>query len=126
MNAFSYEKLGLKDKSLNSYEKYYLLTNDYQTLYKMLFLQYDLQKYQQALTNADILIELPEIKEATIFFTEGEEEVEYPIVVAILNVKGLVYQGLGNKEEAKKSFEEALSIAPGFTLAKENLAALDQ
>ncbi len=126
INAFSYEKLGLKDKSLASYEKYYLITNDYQTLYKMLFLQYDLQKYQQALTNADILLGVPEMKEATIFFTEGEEEKEYPIAVAILNVKGLVYKELGNIEEARKSYEEALNISPEFTIAKENLVALDQ
>ena len=92
----------------------------------MLFLQYDLEKYQQALTNADILLEFPETKEATIFFTEGEEEKEYPIAVAILNVKGLVYKELGNKEEARKAYEEALSISPEFSIVKENLAALDQ
>jgi len=126
INAFSYEKLGLKDKSLPSYEKLFIMTNDYQTLYKMIFLQYDLEKYQQALTNADILLDLPETKEATIFFTEGNEEKEYPIAVSILNIRGLVYKELGKIEEARKSYEAALTISPEFTIAKENLAALDQ
>jgi len=126
MSGISYEKLGLKDKSLESFELLFLLTDDFQILYKMAFLQFDLEKYQQALTNADILLEKPESKEATVFYTEGEEQKEYSISVAILNLKGLVYKEIGNIEEAKKSYEQALAIAPGFVLAKENLAALDQ
>jgi Tfp pilus assembly protein PilF len=43
--------------------------------------------------------------------------------VAVLNLKGLaVQEHLGDKEAAKKLFEEALAIAPDFVLAKQNLA----
>ncbi len=128
INAFSYENLGLKDKSLISYEKLFLITNDFQVLYKMAFLQFELEKYHQALTNSDILLEAPEATESTIFFKEGEdqEDKEYPISVAIWNLKGIVNKELGNKEEARKCFDEALQISPDFLLAKENIASLDE
>ena len=45
--------------------------------------------------------------------------------VPILNLKGLVYKELGDIETAKSSFEEALTLAPDFKLAKENLDALN-
>lgn len=126
INAYSYENLGLKDKSLESYEKLYLLTNEFQVLYKMAFLQLELGKYQQALTNADILLEAPDAQESTVFFKEGEEDVEYPITVAIWNMKGLVNIEMGDKEAAKTCFDEALKISPNFALAKENLAKLNE
>ncbi len=126
INAFSYDNLGLKDKSLESYEKLYLLTSDFQILYKMAFLQLELEKYQQALTNADILLESPEVEEATVFFKEGEEDKEYSIKVAIWNLKGVINRDMGDKEAARVCFEEALKIAPDFTLAKENITALDE
>jgi len=124
--AFSYDNLGLKDKSLDNYEKLYLLTSDFEVLYKMAFLQLELEKFQQALTNADILLEYPEVEESTVFYKEGEEDKEYSIVVAIWNLKGVVNKEIGNKEEARKCFEEALKISPEFVLAKENLASLDE
>ncbi len=126
INAFSYDNLGLKDKSLESYEKLYLITTDFQVLYKMAFLQLELEKYHQALTNADILLELPEVDEATVFFKEDEEDIEYSIKVAIWNLKGVINRETGNKDAARTCFEEALKIAPEFALAIENIAALDE
>lgn len=125
IGAFSYENLGLKDKALESYEKLYLYNNDFQVLYKMAFLQLELKKYHEALANAEILLELPEAKESTVFFKEGEEDKEYSIAVAIWNLKGLVNKETGNKEEAKICFEEALKISPEFLMAKENIASLE-
>ncbi len=126
MSAVSYENLGLKDKALEYLEKLYLQTNDYQVLYKMAFLQYELSKFQQSTTNIDILLQQPEAEEATVFFTIEEEEKEFPIKAALFNLKGLVNKELGNIEEARQNFEEALKLAPDFVFAKENKTELDK
>ena len=49
---------------------------------------------------------------------------EFPIKVAILNLKGMVARENGDKVGAKKFFEQALAIAPDFPQAKENMAKL--
>jgi len=126
MSAVSYENLGLKDKALEYLEKLYLQTNDFQVLYKMAFLQYELSKFQQSTTNIDILLQQPEAEEATVFFTIEEEEKEFPIKAALFNLKGLVNKELGNIEEARQNYEEALKLAPDFVFAKENKAGLDK
>jgi hypothetical protein len=49
---------------------------------------------------------------------------EFPMKVALLNLKGLLAQDQGDKVSAKKSYDEALAIAPDFAPAKENVAKL--
>ena len=121
-----YEQLGVKDKSLDAYETLYLKTSDYQTLYKIAFLQYDLQRYAECGTNINILMQNPQSDSLSVFFAgENNEQVEYPIKVALHNLTGLVYKAKGDVPEAKKAFEAALALAPNFTLARQNLESLD-
>lgn len=125
--AVSYENLGLKDKALDSYESLYLKTDDYQTLYKIAFLQFELGRYNESKTNADILMSKKEAEDLKVVFDAGNnEQKEYSIKVALLNLKGLIAKAQGDKATAKKYFEEALKIAPDFTLAKENLQNIDK
>lgn len=127
ITGVSYENLGLKDKALDSYESLYLKTDDYQTLYKIAFLQYEMGRYNESNTNADILLNKKEAEEATVVYEAGEnEQKEYSIKVALYNLKGLIAKAQGDKSAAKKNFEEALKIAPDFTLAKENIQNLDK
>ncbi len=127
ISAVSYENLGLKDKALENYESLYLKTDDYQTLYKIAFLQNDLERYAESLTNVDILLGKKETEEAkTIFATEDNKEKEYPIKVALINLKGMIKNAQGDKAAAKTLFEEALALAPDFVLAKTNLAELNK
>ena len=124
--AISYENLGLRDKALEAYEDLYFKTSDYQSLYKVAFLQYQTGKYSESMTNADILLGKPEADEIkAMFATENNQQKEYPIRVALLNLKGLNAQGLGNMDDAKKFFQSALDLAPDFVMAKENLKSLN-
>lgn len=123
--AVSFENLGLKDKALTHYESLYLQTDDFQTLYKIAFLQYELDRLNESKTNVEILLtEEPKEKLTAIFETANKEQKEYPINVALLNLKGMIEQKRGEKAAAKKSFEDALKIAPDFLLAKQNLQEL--
>lgn len=123
--AISYENLGVKDKALETYESLYLKTDDVQTLYKMAFLQYELKSYAESKTNADILLNKKEIAELKAVFDEGDDkQTEYPIKVALLNLKGLIAQAQGDKKTAEALYQQALGISPDFQMAKDNLASL--
>jgi len=125
LSAVSFENLGIKDKALADYEKLYMASSGLNALYKMAFLQFDLKKYAECRVNIDILLENKELQDSKVVFTdEDNQSKEYPMKVAVLNLKGLVNRDLGNKELAKKAFEEALVISPDFQLAKTNLEEL--
>ncbi len=125
--AISYENLGVKDKALSNYESLYLNTDDYNTLYKMAFLQFDLAKYAEAKTNVDILLSKKETEELTTVYTlANNEQKEYPIKVSLLTLKGMIGAANGDKTGARKFYDEALALAPDFELAKEKIAELEK
>jgi tetratricopeptide (TPR) repeat protein len=121
--ASGYETLGVPDKALQSYESLYLLTNNVSTLYKMAFLQYRVKRYKESATSADIILSNKDIEtlKATYNDASGKGK-EYPIKVAVINLKGMLALDQGDKAGAKRFFEQALAISPDFALAKENLA----
>jgi tetratricopeptide (TPR) repeat protein len=123
ISAAGYEALGVPDKALQNYETLYLQTDNVGTLYKMAFLQYRTKRYKESATSADILLAKKEVEtmKATYSDPNGKEK-EYPIKVAIVTLKGMLALDQGDKLGAKKLFEQALTIAPDFVLAKESLA----
>jgi tetratricopeptide (TPR) repeat protein len=121
----SSEALGVLDRALQHYESLFLLTNNVSTLYKIAFLQYDLKRFNESNTNTDILLTKAEMDTLKVVFNDAEgKPKEYAMRVAVLNLKGLVAQELGNKDEAKKHFEGALALAADFIPAKQNLNKL--
>lgn len=123
--AISMNNLGAKERALETYETLYLKTDNYQTLYQMAFLQYELKKFAESKTNADILMNKTEAAELKASYNDANgNPIEYPIKVALWNLKGLIAQEEGDKSSAEKFYNEALAISPDFQLAKDNLAAL--
>ncbi len=123
--AISYDNVGAKDKALEQYESLYLKTDDFQTLYKMAFLQYELKSYTESKTNADILLSKKEAEELNAVFNDAEgNQKEYPIKVALLNLKGMIAQAEGDAKSAESLYQQALAISPDFQMAKESLASL--
>jgi tetratricopeptide (TPR) repeat protein len=123
--AASFESLNIYDKALQHYESLYLQTNAYPSLYKMAFLQFDLKRYNECSATSDILLSKKEADELKVSFNITETQTkEFPIKVAVLNLKGMVARENGDKINAKKFFEQALALAPDFPQAKDNLAKL--
>lgn len=123
--AIGYESLNINDRALQSYESLYLLSSDPNVLYKMCFLQFDLKKYPECMTNIDILLKAPEANSTKVTYNDKDEKPkEYAMKVALLNLKGMVYKEQTDKVNAKKCFDEALAAAPDFVLAKKNLEGL--
>ena len=124
--AVSYEQLGIKDKAAEYYEKLYLKTQNIPTLYKLAFLQYELQRFKESDANADIILESPVSDSLSVVYNIEEEQKEFTFKVAILNLKGLILREQGDKEKASDFFKQALELAPDFTLARQNLDGLKE
>lgn len=125
LSASSYEGLNLYDKALQGYESLYMQTNAYPSLYKMAFLQYELKRFKECAATTDILISKKEADELKVTFPIADNKSkEFPIKVAILNLKGMVARESGDTAGAKKFFEQALALAPDFMQAKDNLSKL--
>lgn len=127
MTAISYENLGLKEKALTNYEQLYLATDNIETLYKLTFVQYELERYGECDVNIDILINNSEIDDKSMVFQLSDaEQKEFTLRVAILNLMGLVKKGQGDIAGAREAFNRVLAIAPDFVFATNNLAELDK
>lgn len=125
MAATAYEEVGVLDRALQNYETLYLLTENVPDLYNVAFLQFNLKRYNEGLTNADILLTDPATDTLKVVYNNIENKpTEYSMKVAVMNLKGMLLQEQGDKEGAKKMFEQALALAPDFLLAKQNLAKL--
>lgn len=127
INAMSYERMGVKDKAIDSYESLYLKSNDIGVLYQVSVLQFDTQRFTECKTNLDIIIKDPQSKALKLKFAKSDTvQQDVPMAAAAYNVKGMVEKRLGNKEEAKINFNKALEMQPDFTLVLQNLKDIDK
>ncbi|WP_346759411.1 hypothetical protein [Agaribacillus aureus] len=127
ISATSYENLQLYDKALTAYESLYLRNNNLYTMYKISFLQFNLKRYSESKTSADIILKNEKAEEFKIVFNpDRNTSEEVTMKAAVLNLKGLIAKQEGNKEEARKLFTEAVADGNPFTFAQQNLASLDE
>lgn len=119
--AYSLEQLGALDRALPHFESLYLLTGDNFSLYKSAFIQYNIQRYEEAMNSVNMLVKNAKADEKIGFPKSQTETQEVSMKAAALNLKGLIYLDQNSKEEAKTAFNEAISLDPSFEQAKENL-----
>lgn len=123
INAMSLENMGARDKAIEAYESLYLKSNDIGVLYQVALMQFEMERYAECGTNLDIIIKNPQAKTLKLSFNKSEREVqEVSLEAASYNMKGMLENQQGNKEEAKKNLQKALELEPNFTLASQNLA----
>jgi tetratricopeptide (TPR) repeat protein len=119
--AYSLEQLGAFDRALPHFESLYLLTGDNFSLYKSAFLQYNLQRYEEAMNSVNMLVKNAKADEKIGFPKSQTETQEISMKAAALNLKGLIYLDQNSKADAKTAFNEAISLDASFEQAKENL-----
>jgi len=119
--AYSLEQLGAFDRALPHFESLYLLTGDNFSLYKSAFLQYNLQRYEEAMNSVNMLVKNAKADEKIGFPKSQTETQEVSMKAAALNLKGLIYLDQNSKSDAKIAFNEAIAIDASFEQAKENL-----
>ena len=125
MKADGLRRIGALDKAAESYEGLYLKTGSVNSLYQLAFIQFDLKRYAEVLTNVDLLLKNPKSKDIKLTFDTAEgKPVKVDMALALTNLKGMVAAAEGKRDEAKKLFQEVLAKEPKFSLAKKELAKL--
>lgn len=125
--AISFERLGVKNKAVDYYEKLYLESNNLNTLYKIAFLQYQLKRHGEAITNADIIIESAKSDDIQLIFpTDDRENQQVSMKVATIRLKGMVEEDRGNTALAKDLYQKALDMQPDFELIQKQIAELEK
>ncbi|EKB48421.1 tetratricopeptide repeat protein [Cecembia lonarensis] len=120
--AYSLEQLGAMDRALPHFERHYLITGNLFSLYKSAYMQFSLNKEEEALNSVNMIIRDRKSTDELIGFpTNNNDTQEVSLKAAALNLKGMIYMGQKNKEEAIEAFNESLSLSPDFLLAQENL-----
>lgn len=120
--AYSLEQLGAMDRALPNFERHYLITGNLFSLYKSAYLQFSLDKEEEAMNSVNMIIRDRKSTDEIIGFpTAGNDTQQVNLKAAALNLKGMIYMGQKNKAEAIEALNEALSLAPDFQLAQENL-----
>lgn len=123
--AISYERMGLRDKAVDTYESLYMIDNSPNILYQMAALQFELKRFKECKNNLNILAQRPKAKEIKVNMPKSEREnQQVTLEAAAYNLLGLVEKEQGNKAEARKHFQKAIEIDPEFAMAKENVAEL--
>ncbi len=120
--AYSLEQLGALDRALPNFERHHLLTGNLFSLYKTAYMQYSLERYEEALNSVNMLAKNNKANEEKLGFpTSDDENQEVTVRAAALNLKGMIYMSQKNKAEALQAFNQAIELQPDFFLAKENL-----
>lgn len=125
--AISFENLGVSSKSITYYEKLYLDSNDMGTLYKVTFLQYQSKRYEEALVNADAIIESADSEELQLVFpTKDKKNQQISMKTATIRLKGMIEEDKGNTSLAKEYYQKALEMAPDFEILKDQITNMDK
>lgn len=126
ISAKSLGQLGALDQSLKMYQKLYTISDDPYVLFEVIQKQYDLKKYDDAMINSELLLGKRVVEGSRVYAEDKEgNEIEVPFKAVIKNLQGMIARAQGNEESAKKYFNSALSLAPNYALAKENLNPKD-
>jgi len=125
--ASAFDNLGAKEKALAYYEKLYLNENNVIVLYKMAFVQMELEQFAAANTSLDIVIGDPSAKEKAIIFpTLDQLGQEVSLDIAAHRVKAMIEEAKGNVEVAKAKYLEVLKMKPGFQVVQQQLRDLSK
>jgi len=121
--ARSFDRLGVKNRALNYYEKLYLNDSDnISHLYRMAFLQHDLKLHEEAMSSTDLLMEHKLAGEATLVFpTEDQKGQEISMELAAMRLKGMIEASKGNTDKAKEYYKQILEKKPDFQIVKQQL-----
>jgi len=123
--AVSYENLRLYDKATEQYEAMWLLTDNVTILYQVSYLQYMQDRFQESLSNLDIIASKLKPNEMIVLSKKDGTTQEVQFAAAIENLKGLIAIDQGDKEKARGHFNKALELSPDFEAAKDSLQGLD-
>ncbi len=126
IRAYSYRNLGDIKTALPLFEQLFSESSSMENGYQVASMQYSMKRYGECMETAIKIKNHPDAANIKVLITtEQGDNVNVPYLAAAENLMGVVYLETGKPELAKISFENALKSAPEFTLAKKNLASLN-
>lgn len=123
--AVSYENLRLYDKAIEQYESMWLATDNVTILYQVSYLQYLIDRFDEANSNLDIIASKLKSNEMINLSKKDGTTQEVKFAAAIENLRGLIAVDKGEKEKARGFFTKALEISPDFEAAQDGLQGLN-
>jgi tetratricopeptide (TPR) repeat protein len=116
--------LGMNGEAIVHYNDLYSRTSNIIYLYNIATTEFGMKNYTDCgLTVERILKADGNMTNVAINGADGKAQ-DIPVKAAAYNIKGAIAVVVNNTAIAKESFEEALKIAPDFSLAKSNLEEL--
>ncbi len=116
--------LGMNGEAIVHYNDLYSRTSNIIYLYNIATTEFSMKNYTDCgLTVERILKADGNLTKVAINGADGKTQ-DIPVKAAAYNIKGAIAVEVNNTIIAKASFEEALKIAPEFSLAKSNLEVL--
>lgn len=113
--------------SLELYEKLYTQTSSLIHAYYIAEMQFYLQRYGECIVTLEKIIasENSKKEKMELIVSDSSKQVVC-LTAAAFNIKGMTYNALGKKEEAKEAFKSALLIEKDFILPKNNLDKIEK
>lgn len=125
--ATAAKSLQLYQDALNSYSQLYGLTNNTRYLYEVGDIYYRVNNAAQGRQIFEQILNNPKSKTDVVPMLVGQNNVlQVPVAAAALNYVGFVEAQQKNYEVAKNLYTKALEVFPGFIIAKNNLANLEE
>lgn len=118
------ESRGNLKSALERFERIFQLTQSHFHRYKTASLQYQIGRYGEAGSHIESMLSDPAIDQEMVHIDWQNGGGDVPLRSALLNLRGNLELTLNKEALARKSFKEALKLAPDFKLARQNLDAL--
>lgn len=110
--------------ALRHYEALYAQTQSPITRYQICAIQVQASQYSDAASNIESMLSNPESLTQSIYMEWENGNAMVPLQAALLNLRGELELAINKENLARKSFRQALKIAPDFKLPRLNLNAI--
>ncbi|MDV7187523.1 hypothetical protein R3X25_09545 [Lutibacter sp. TH_r2] len=126
MKAISLESMGALEKAIETYQTILKLSNSNYHAYKISGLQLALNKFDEAYASAKKADQLTDSGKYEVTFQVNKNyNQKVKLKPAIAYLLGMIEVAMKKNEDAKLSFERAVSLFPDFVLAKSKLTTLE-
>lgn len=120
------ESSGQFKEALERFETLHKNTGSNFYRYKISSLQYELGRYGESLVNIESMLQDSSTQRELILMNWDGASREVPMQAALLNLRGNLELQVNQEGKARKSFRQALKMAPDFELPRNNIRALDE
>ena len=125
--ASSFENLGVKDKSVDYYERLYLAGNDMNVLYKIAFLQYELARYNESKASISVIKRVEDNEDFGVYFPSQDKKGQrVSLKIAALRIEAMIEESMGNELLAKQKYLDILKMSPGLEIIQKQLYDLNK